>query len=199
MFSRSRAHIFVRTDDHAAVVRAVHNELRRWDYRSVAEIPSWYEGARGTEVRELYLRVSGGWTVLLPEDLTDVFKTAYCVSVAMPQIPVVASRVYRHCDWDLKIYHDRDCLVKIGPDPDHELAWVGRGLEPDGVAAMSELLGGNPTFTDFLEDVLTERARPDDLVNGLGLLPLTQGFSEVADRPEGWTYYAWAHRDAGLP
>ncbi len=198
MFTRSRAHIFVRTADERAVISALDRWFRTWKYRRRDSIPAGCPGGRHEEVREWYVCSRGGWTILAPEDISEALKIAYAIHKADPKAPAVVSRAYKHGDWQLKAYHDRDLVFKIGDDPDHELAWVGRPLEAEGVGAAVTLFGGNAAFETFLQDLLAGRPDPRDLVDGLDLPPLSVGFHELASAPDGWTYAVWVHESSPL-
>lgn len=200
MFDRSRAHVFVRTADSRAVVTALDRWFRRWDYRRRAEpVPSGYPADRHQEVREWFVRVVGPWTVLAPEDVAEVLAIAYAVHKADPDTPVIASRAYKGGDWDLKAYHERDLVFKVGDDRDDELKWVGRPLDDERVPEVLELFGGGPAFEDFLKSVVRGRPDPRDLVDGLGLSSLSVGFEELAaDPPDGWDHLLWVHRTSPL-
>lgn len=202
MFSRSRALILVRTADAGAVLAALGAYLRKWDFRPRDALPPGYRGAAGQEVRELYWRPADAtcpWTVLAIADLQNALHTAYALATALPKLPVLVSRAYRGGDWQLKVYHDKDCVLKVGDDPDHELAWVGRKLEADGIPALAQLLGGGAAFVQFLGDVLGGRPDPSDLEVGLSLPSLAVGFDEVrAQSLPGWTYGLYVHRTSPL-
>lgn len=201
MFTRSRAHIFVRTPDSDVVVSALDRHLRRWDYGRVDSIPAGYAGRRGREVREIYHRSGSPWSTLAVEDLSELLATAYALCKALPGTCVLASRAYKYGEWQLKVYEDRDCILKVGDDPDHELAWVGRPLDEERLPEVAGKLGGGAAIEAFLRDVIAGRPRPEGLSASLGLPPLSVGFPELAADAsvrEGWTYAAWVHADSPL-
>jgi len=112
---------------------------------------------------------------------------------------VLVSRAYKMGDWQLKAYHKKDLLFKVGDDPDDELAWIGRPLEEEGVDKTVALFGGGATFEAFLRDVIARRPDPRDLVDGLSLPRLNAGFKELAAGPAvGWTYAVWVHESSPL-
>ena len=175
--------------------------FRRWDYRRKDDIPPGHPGDRAQEIREFYIAARGEWTLLAVEDPAEVLNIAYsAVHRAFEEVPLIVSRAYKHGDWNLKAYHKRDLLFKVGDDPDNELAWVGRPLTVEGIPEVLRLLGGNAAFETFLDDVANAR-RPDprDLVDGLGLPSLARGFPELAESaaPE-WAFAAWVHRSSPL-
>ena len=125
---------------------------------------------------------------------------------------MVASRAYKYGDWALKIYHERDCILKVGDDADHELAWIGRPLEADGIAGMVALITGalstgplstesssteplsieNTALQAFLEASVSGAPDPRDLVDGLGLPTLDIGYAEFCETAaDGWRHIAW--------
>jgi hypothetical protein len=200
--SRSRAFIYIRTDDQHAVLSHLERYLRGWDFRSWERLPDGYVGRSGTELRELYVRGAqpdSPWVVLAVEDLQNVLQVAYALSSGLGTTPVLASRRFTYGDWHLKAYLGRDCILKVGDDPDHELAWVGPPLSEDKIGELTDTLGGDAAFTGFLKDVLQNRHNPLDLIKGLRLPRLNYGFIEIrAGESAEWSYRLWIHERSPL-
>ncbi|MFT5435162.1 MAG: hypothetical protein ACI9OJ_005879, partial [Myxococcota bacterium] len=142
MFSRTRCHLFVLGAAPHAVRRGLTQVYRGW---GLDESTPAARGHRGTDVHEVRLRAYSGGTAVAVEDPTTLFELSYTLCKTLGDVPVVASRAFKFGDWALKIYDDRDCILKVGADPDSELAWIGRPLEADGIAPMlTRLAAANP-------------------------------------------------------
>ena len=196
MFDASRAHVFVRTADSASVLRALDRELRRWKFRQrQTPLPAGYPSQGPREIYEIFFRVSGDCTALALEDLGDCFRNAYAIHCAAPKIPVIASAAFQYGIWDLKGYLDKDLLFKFGDGPDHELAWVGRPLDAEGLDAAERALGGG---RNFLQSVIAGRPDRRDLESELALPSLSHGFRELQSDPGDWTWAGWVHDTSPL-
>jgi len=192
LFDRSRAHFFVRTANADEALAAVNKIHRKWDFRRQAEVPPRLVGAASDRLRQLYYKVSGGWTAFAIDDLENVFDTAYRAAKLLPHAAVLASRAYKFGDWHLKLYRDKDCILKVGDDADHELAWLPTPLTKERIDELMQMTQAGPAFQDFLEDALEGRPNPSDLELGLGLPRLSVGFAELAaGANEGWTQTIW--------
>ncbi|MFT7623307.1 MAG: hypothetical protein ACI9WU_002490 [Myxococcota bacterium] len=209
MFSRSRAHILVHRPDAAAVVSALDRWYRRWGHRRLrTPIPDGYPVAPG-ELQDWYVRSvvggpAGDWVIATPEDISEALQIAYkAVHTPDPGVAVIVSRAYKSpygtVEWHLKGYHDRDVLFGHGDDGDHELKWVGRSLETDGIPKAVAALGGDSAIEAFLEGLIAGRPDPRDLEDGLGLPSLAIGFPEVAaSQDPAWSRASWVRDDSPL-
>ena len=199
MFDRSRAHVFVRSVDGLGVLSRLDRSLRKWRFKRYDDLPADYRSSGATELRELYWCVEGAWTCIALEDIENTFHTAYDLCKSDPKVPVLASLAYKYGDWHVKAYHEKDCVLKVGDGPDHELSWPAARLSPDIFDRVTTLLSGNEAFRGFLEDALSGRPDPSDLQDGLALPSLSTGFAELrASGRDGWTYAAWAHQSSPL-
>ncbi len=202
MFDRSRAFIYV-CAPLEEVLAAQSSWLRRFGYRPRATpLPAGYQGTSGVELRELIVRESTaaeGFHTLAVEDVQNVLFFAYALSQAMPKAAVLVSRAYKYGDWCFKAYLDRDCLVKVGDDPDHELSWLTLPLTPDRVAEVAgKLAPRNAAFERFLGSVAKGQAEPEALRSALELPPLTEGFAELRDRGSAGRYVLFVASDSPL-
>lgn len=202
MTQRSRAMVFARTSDARAVVAALGAWLRKWDFVARDDLPAGHGGVSGEEVRELFWHPADArspWTALAVEDLQNAFFAGYALARALPKVPVLATRDYGYGEWQVKAYLERDCILKVGDDPDHELAWVGAPLDAERIPIVTSQLGGTGVFEHFLRDALDGGADPRDLEAGLRLPSLHHGFREIREAGSaGWTYVAFVHRSSRL-
>ena len=196
-FSRSRAFVYVRASDSNRVLASLSRLLGRWEFQRTDVALTDYRPVSGHEVCALYWRPADpetGWMALALEDLQNVFETAYALSKQLESIPVVASRTYQYGDWEIKGYIGSECILKVGNDPDHELAWVGPRLRAEAISEMVSKLGGADALESFLNDALNGNHRPASFENWLGIPPLRQGFEEIrGEAPSEWTFASWAH------
>ncbi len=199
-FSRSRAFVYVRSSDSNSVLASLSRLHRRWDFQRKDVALTDYRPVSGHEVRALYWRAADpetGWMAMALEDLQNVFETAYALSKQLEAVPVVASRAYQHGDWELKGYIGSECILKVGDDPDHELAWVGPRLRAEAIPEVVSKLGGAVALESFLNDALHGTHRPASFESWLGVPPLRQGFDEIhREAKSEWTFASWAHESS---
>ncbi len=194
MFTRSRAHVFWRRPDPRAAVVALDRWFRKWGYRRrPGGLPAGIPVDRRQEVREWFVTTRGEWTVLCPEDVSEVLRIAYeAVHAAAPDVPVVVSRAYKYGDWNLKAYHQRDLVFKVGDDDDDELKWVGRPLDEARVPEVAGIFGGGPFVEDLLTTIVSGRPDPRDLSEALGLPSLAVGYPDLDETgADGWERHVW--------
>ena len=200
MFERSRAFLFVK-DSAATVLTRLGRHLARWGFAPLDRLPAGYRPG-SQEVRQLWWRGPSeacAWTCLAIADIENTFSTAYALARSAPEVPVLASRAYVGGTWQLKAYHMEDCVVKVGDDPDHELAWIGLPLDRESVPRVAAILGGGSATSAFLEGVVDGRPAPEELVAALALPPLDIGFDELSAGPgAGWRRAMWVHRSSPL-
>lgn len=193
MTDRSYGQILVRTTEPSVVFGAIDDELRRFRFRRVGPSdalgPTDVAGVRGAETREYVVRPCQGWTALIAEDLESLYATAWNLHRAS-RVPVVALRAFKYSPWQLKAYGDSDLVVKVGTDPDHELAWVGMPLTPDRVGIAAAALGGGPAITRFCTGAAHGRASLDDLQDAIPGASLRLVFQDAVSAA-GRTYVAW--------
>ena len=199
-FSRSRAFVYVRGTDEPAVLAGLSRLMRRWDFVRQDVRLDDYRSVSGHEIRALYSQSSSeesGWTTLAVEDLQNALETAYALSKTLENSPVIVSRAYQYGDWQLKGYVGAECVMKLGDDPDHELAWVGPKLTQERIPRVVEQLGVEPKFGAFLQAALMGEGGPDAFAKTLNLPSMREGFSELHSQSSpNWTFASWIHQSS---
>ncbi len=199
-FSRSRAFVYVRGTDESAVLAGLSRLMRRWDFVRQDVRLDDYGAVSGHEVRALYSYSSpegAGWTTLAVEDLQNALETAYQLSKMLENAPVIVSRAYQYGDWELKGYVGAECVMKLGDDPDHELAWVGPKLTTERIPRVVEQLGVEPQFAGFLQSALMGEGGPDAFAKVLNLPSMREGFAELHSQSlPDWTFASWVHESS---
>jgi len=192
--------VYVRVNDGSVALTALSGLLRRWDFVRKDVVLDDYQALSGHEVRALYRRdpaANEQWTTLAIEDLQNAMEIAYGLSKSMGDVPVIVSRAYQYGDWELKGYLGEECVLKVGDDPDHELAWVGPKLTTERIPKVVEKLGVDAALSVFLQEALGGHCRPDMFANALNLPSMRQGFSEIHGQslPQ-WTFASWVHESS---
>ena len=185
----------MKTADSSAVLAALGRYHGKWDFVPSQSIPEHLKTSGSQVVRQLYWRAADTgcpWLTLAIDDLENAFSTGYALAKVLTDIPVLVVRSYVYGDLQLKVYLEKDCILKVGDDPDHELAWLPVPLEQDRVDKLREQLCAGPAFSTFLTDVLDGRVDYRGLERGLNLRSLAVGFSEIQQAGDSaWQYLAW--------
>jgi len=192
--------VYVRWTDESAVLAGLSRLMRRWDFIRQDVRLDDYRAVSGHEIRALYIHSppeGSGWMTLAVEDLQNVLETAYSLSKALEDVPVIVSRAYQYGDWELKGYVGAECVMKLGDDPDHELAWVGPKLTQERVPRVVEQLGVDSKFAGFLQTALMGEGGPDAFASALSLPSMREGFSELHSQSlPNWTFASWVHKSS---
>ena len=185
---RSVGVLVVRDRTVSELIGALDGYFRQWDFRRHQGVRAQLLAQRPAESREYVSHDHGTWVGIHAEHLPDLFEVGYAISKKWSHTPIIVSRAYAHGYWDCKAYLDRDILMKVGDDPDHELPWVGRPLDEESLPGVVQKLGG-AYWRAFLEAVLRGRVRPRDLQDIIGV-EVTVPFDDVYQQaPE--RYLAW--------
>ena len=160
--------ILVRGSSSAAVLQALGDYYRTWDFRGHRGSSAMLQSLAPRERREFVAVTSGEWAGVYVEHLPEIFELGYVCTKRWSSVPVIASRLYAYDLWECKAYLDRELLFKVGEDPDHELPWVGRPLDKERLLEVASQLGAQE-WGGFLSSVLARRAAPEQLSDIIGL------------------------------
>jgi hypothetical protein len=188
----SHALIAARTANATSVMNALDYELSRWRFERCDQL---CPGPGSLELRQLFWCESDEicpWTTLLISDIQNVFETAYCLSKALQNTAVVASRSYSYELWQFKAYLGQDCVLCVGDDADHELKWLPPALKAEKIPEITSWLHGNAQFEGFLQSVIEGTPQRVSCEQGLSLRSLDQGFPQLASMPAtDWRFASW--------
>ena len=109
--------------------------------------------------------------VIVPEDVSEVFRLAYWLAQADPAARFIAWRHLRGGQPVIKYYIGGKPQLKIGDDPDVELTWHVPGFLPVNVVSPAE--AGLPTAPQEVEEVV-----------GTALAPYSQQIRQLGPRDQ---------------